>query len=283
MNPVDGRPKEVPRSLVLWGRAGYVARGVLYLIVGALATLATLGRSGGETTDSKGALLRMFDQPLGTALLWTVAAGLAGYAVWRAADAILDPEGKGREPKKLAVRAWHLCSAITHAALAVFAVRLAIGDAPSRDGDLPQRATGSVFQLPAGRWLVLAGGLVVVVVGLVHLVRGARGHYEKRLERRPTRWVCWLGRFGHMARGVVIGTIGVFLGIAAIRFHSAEARGLEGALDALREQPYGKWLLLAVALGLVAFGVWSLVEARLRFMPASPQRGHAPRALAPAR
>ena len=111
-------------------------------------------------------------------------------------------------------------------------------------------------------------------------VRGVLGKYEKRLLQSPGPWLRGLGRFGHVARGVVIAITGGFLITAAVRFHSRDARGLEGALDALREQPFGPWLLLATALGLTAFGVWSFVEARLRHMPAAPPGPACPRALA---
>jgi hypothetical protein len=261
---------EVPYGVALLGRAGYVARGIVHVIVGGLAVLAALGRAEGATTDSKGALLTVFNQPLGTALLGALAVGLAGYALWRGLDAVLDPDRRGCDVRGLCVRGAHVGSAIAHAALAVFAVRLLLGDGPSGGGELPREATGSAFQLPFGRWLVLGAGAATVGVGLVHGVRGALGRYERRLKQRPGPWLCRLGRFGHVARGVVIAIIGGFLITAAVRFHSREARGLEGALDALREQPFGPWLLLATALGLTAFGVWSFVEARLRHMPAKP-------------
>lgn len=261
--------REVPHGVALLGRAGYVARGVVYIVVGGLAVLAALGRAEGETTSGKGALVAVFNQPLGTALLSALAVGLAGYALWRALDAVLDPDRRGCSVSGLAVRGAHVGSAVAHAALAVFAVRLVLGDGPS-GGEQMSAATGSAFQLPFGRWLVLAAGVITVVVGLVHAVRGAVGGYEKRLMQHPGPWLCRLGRFGHVARGVVITIIGGFLITAAVRFHSREARGLEGALDALREQPFGLWLLLATALGLTAFGVWSFVEARLRHMPSAP-------------
>lgn len=270
---------EVPHGVAVLGRAGYVARGVVYVVVGGLAVLAALGRAEGETTSGKGALVTMFNQPLGTVLLLALGVGLAGYALWRAIDAVLDPDRRGCGVKALCVRGAHIGSALAHGALAVFAARVVLGDGP-HGGEGMSEATGSAFQLPFGRWLVLATGVTTVLVGLVHGVRGALGKYEERLVQRPGPWLCRLGRFGHVARGVVITIIGGFLVTAAVRFHSREARGLEGALDALRDQPFGPWLLLATALGLTAFGVWSFVEARLRHMPAAPPANPQRRALA---
>src|SRR5687768_11374626 len=113
---------EVPHGVAVLGRVGYVARGVVYIVVGGLAVLAALGRAEGATTSGKGALVTMFNQPLGTVLLTALAVGLAGYALWRAFDALLDPDRRGCNVKALCVRGAHIGSAIAHGALAVFAV-----------------------------------------------------------------------------------------------------------------------------------------------------------------
>ena len=63
-------------------RAGLVARGVIYAIVGVLAIELALG-GGGKTTDQQGALAEIARQPFGKLLLVAMAIGLAGYAIWR--------------------------------------------------------------------------------------------------------------------------------------------------------------------------------------------------------
>lgn len=249
--------------LELFARSGYAARGVVYIIVGWLALLAAIG--GGRTEDSKGALREILSQPFGEVMLGMVAFGLLGYAAWRLIQAIRDTDRHGTDTKGLAVRGGLLISALTHVLLAGFAASLIFGIGGGSGGD-SQDWTAWLLRQPFGRWLVGLIGAAVVGAGLAHIVKGARAKFERYLEmdesvRRRTSPIC---RFGLIARGVVFLIIGAFLVIAAWQADSDEARGLDGALQALQEQPYGWLLLLVVALGLVAFGFYSTIEAVYR-------------------
>jgi hypothetical protein len=260
------RDHELPRPLARWARFGFVARGVVYLVVGALATMAALGIDEGATTDGKGALVTVFAQPLGTTLLALLTVGLFGYAAFLAADAILDADRRGATLKAIVVRVGLFGAALAHAALAIFAAKLLLGEGAER-GDRIAEWTGRAFGLPFGRLLVAGVGITTIIVGIVRAVKGAKAKFQKRLEHPCGPWACALGRLGHISRGVVIVIVGGFLVTAAWRFHSREARGLAGALGALQDQPFGQALLGAVALGLIAFGLFSMVEARLRRIP----------------
>lgn len=248
-------------------RTGYAARGIVYLIVGGLAVLAAFGA--GQTTNTRGALTTILQQPFGYALLALVALGLVGYALWRLVQALADTDRHGTDVHGLAVRAGLLISAGTHALLALFAISLIFGWGSSMgggDGGSSQDWTAWLLQQPLGRWLVGLIGVAVIGAGLAHMVKGYRAKFEKylQMDRATFTKVSPICRFGLMARGVVFAIIGSFFIVAALRFSSGEVRGLKGALDVLREQPYGWVLLAVVALGLLAFGMYSLIEARYR-------------------
>lgn len=259
------------RKLILLARAGYAARGCIYLVVGLLAALAAWG-SGGQTTDSRGAVVTLLEAPFGTALMVLIAAGLVCYSAWRAAQALLDADDHGRDARGLAVRGGLGVSAVVHIALAVFALSLAMGwgtGSSGSGGDESSREwTAWLMAQPFGQWLVALLGVSVIGAGVAHFVKGWRAGFEAHFQMSPDerRFIRPVSRFGLMARGLVFVIIGGFFVVAAVQQDPSEARGLSGALRALQEQPYG-WLLLAVvALGLVSFGAYSLLESRYRII-----------------
>ncbi|WP_315855165.1 DUF1206 domain-containing protein [Chenggangzhangella methanolivorans] len=142
--------------------------------------------------------------------------------------------------------------------LALTAFGLAAG-AGSGGGDdaAAQDWTAWLLTQPFGRWLVAAVGVGVIGAGAFHLWKAWRGDMLKRLsvpaDKRKAALA--LGRLGYAARGVVFGVIGAFLVVAALHSDSDEAKGLGGALETLREQPFGWALLAFVAAGLAAFGL----------------------------
>jgi len=249
-------------------RAGYAARGIIYVIVGSLAALAAWG-SGGQTTDGKGALVELLNAPFGKVLLGLVAVGLICYAGWRSAQALLDADAHGTDASGLAVRAGLGVSAVIHLGLAMFAISLITGWGTGSGGQGDQSSqewTAWLLSQPFGQWLVALVGAAIIGAGIAHFVKGWQAKFEKRLEMRPDerRVITPVSRFGLISRGVVFLIVGGFFVVAAIQQDPGEARGLSGALQTLQSQPYG-WVLLAlVALGLVAFGVYSFIEAVYR-------------------
>lgn len=247
-------------------RLGYAARGIVYLLVGALAVLASLGR-GGRSLDSDGALRTVLSQPFGHALLGLVAFGLVCFAIWRAAQAILDADRLGTEPKGLVRRGALAVGAVANAALALTAVRLTFSLALARDGDSSaQDWTEYVLSMPFGQWMVGMAGLAIVGTGLATARKAWTASFMKRLAPSgpAEAWVKPLGRAGYAARAVVFVLVGGFIVLAALHASAEEVRGLAGSLRALEEQPFGWVLLLVTALGLFAFGAFQFVIARFR-------------------
>jgi hypothetical protein len=253
-------------ALALLARSGYAARGIVYCLVGGLALLAAIG-PGGQTGGSRSALATLLQQPLGRLWLGLIAAGLFGFAVWRIVEAASDADRLGSSYKALAKRAGHVVSGIVYGGLALSAARLALGHGGGGGGDRSaQDWTAWALRKPLGQWAIGLVGLVVIGVGLAYLVKAWKGDVLRRLAPPPQlrHWVSHMGRFGFAARGIVFTLVGAFLILAAIDSSSKEAKGLGGALHALEQQPYG-WAILAVtALGLAAFGLFGLVQARYR-------------------
>jgi hypothetical protein len=246
-------------------RAGLVARGVIYAIIGVLAVKLALG-DGGETTNQNGALQTISQQPFGKALLILMAIGLAGYAIWRLVRAAI---GHGPESSDdLKERADGLASGIGYAILCVTAVTIIVGSGSGGSGS-PDKATGGVLGWPAGQVLVVIAGLVVVGVGLQ---QGYKGITRKFLEQSKTeqmsqsveRGFTAVGVFGHLARMVVFTLIGYFFIRAAIDYDPDKAVSLDGALSAVGQASYGPILLGIVAAGLIGFAAYSVADARYR-------------------
>jgi hypothetical protein len=253
-------------NLEHFARGGLAARGLVYVMVGGLAVLAAIG-SGGGVGGGGSALRWLLNQPLGAAPLALIGFGLVCFSAWRILSAALDPDRHGTSPKGLGTRAVHALSGVVNGGLALTAFGLAIGAGSGGGDDAAARDwTAWLLSQPFGRWLTGLVGLGVIVAGAFHLWKAWRGDMLKRLsvpaDKRGVALA--LGRLGYAARGVVFGVIGAFLVAAAIRADSSEAKGLGGALDALREQPFGWVLLGVVAAGLAAFGAFGLAQARWR-------------------
>lgn len=244
-------------------RFGYAARGVVYAVVGLLAIQTAFGGRG-QTTGQEGALQRIAEQS--RFLLVLMAIGLAGYALWRFVQAVLDPENKGTDPKGIAQRGMMVASGIVYSGLAITAARLASGGG---GGEGSQGFTAELMTKPFGRWLVVLAGLAVIVAGFHQLKEAYTKKFRERLKLQEMnadeqRMATHTGQMGLAARGIVFLITGWFLVQAGLRFDPSQARGLGGALETLASQPYGPWLLGLVALGLVAYGAYSFLEARYR-------------------
>ncbi len=246
-------------------RTRYGARGIVYVMVGWLALAAAWDT--GRAEDTKGALRSLLDEPFGQVLLGIMAIGLVGFAAWRLLQSITDADDHGTDAKGLAVRAGLLASSVTYLLLALFAISLITGWGSGGSGsDSKREWTAQLLAMPFGRWLVAGVGLIVIGVGLAHGYKAYKAGFRRHLDMdaETLERVSPVCRFGLSARGVVFLIIGGFLLLAAVRADPNQTRGLSGALQALQEQPYGWVLLGIVALGLLAFGIYSIIEAVYR-------------------
>lgn len=233
-------------------RIGFATRGLLYIVI-AILILRT-----GRAEDPAGAL-EYLGRGGGQILLGVMAAGLTAYGIWRVADAVFDIERHGRDRKGGIERLGAGVSGIVHLALAWQAVRLMRGAALS--GDSTHEGTQAALRLPGGWALVFIGAGVLVVLGAIQLVKAAKGSFLRYLEPAIAQrhWVQWSGRAGYAARGLVFLVSGYLLMKAGMDEEAREAGGMAHALSWLTS-PFD----LVVGAGLLAFGLFSLVEARYR-------------------
>jgi hypothetical protein len=244
------------------GRAGLVAQGVLYGMIGILAAKVALGARG-ENPDKQGALREIAQQPFGKGLLVALALGFAAYALWRLAQAVLDRDHEGEGAKGIAKRLGYLGRAGWYGALCALTVAKIAG--ASEKGGNEQQTTGGVLAMPLGRWIVLAVGLACLGVAAFNAYRAVTCKFEKKLKKSEMNefeqaGATGVGILGYLARGVVFGLIVR----AAWEYDAQKARGLDGALLELAQQPYGGVLLGAVSVGLMAFALYCFVQARYR-------------------
>jgi hypothetical protein len=249
------------------GRIGLVAKGLSYGLVGVLAVLVALG-IGGAATDREGALRLIAKESYGAIILVALGLGFGAYAAWRLAQALLDRDDEGNDFEGWAKRGGALAKGLLYAGLSLLAFSFVTGPR-GESRDEPEH-TARVFDLPLGRWLVLALGLGLIGFGLVNGYRSITGKYRKHLktgqvEREDVGPVVNVAGFlGHAARMVVFSMVGIFLVRAAWQYDPKEAIGIDEALAKLAQQPYGPVWLGAAAVGLFAYGVFSVLQARYR-------------------
>lgn len=248
---------EVSKAWQLGARAGYVASGVLHILIGVLALLVAFGGSDQEA-DQSGALETVAGTPFGTVALWVVIVALVALGAWQIAVAIRRPGSGGDRAKAGAKGAVYLALAAT-----AFAV-VSRGQASSEDQT--ESMTAKLMSQPGGRWLVGVVGAAIIGVAVYHVVKGLRRKFLEDLQALPReragRVVITLGVLGYVAKGAALLVVGGLFIAAAREADPEKAGGLDGALRTVQDAPGGPILLALVALGFLAYGLYSFVRAR---------------------
>jgi len=257
------------KALEVLARVGLVAYGVVHLLLGWLALQIAWGLSGRESADTSGAMKTLADQPFGQVLLWLVAVGLAALALWQASAVIWgyrNLEGAERVRKQITSGA----KAVVFAALGYSAGAAALG-AGSSSAQSQQQATSGVLGWPGGRVIVIVAGLVIIGVGVAAIVKGVQKSFAEEIDTSPLSptlrtAVARLGQLGYIAKGLALGVVGGLLSYATLTFDPQQVQGLDGAMHTILAQPFGRFLLTAVALGFAAFGLFAILQSRYRRM-----------------
>lgn len=268
MSVVHKAEREAAPWIERLARLGYVAVGAVYVIIGVFAAAAPFGH--GHAGDQKDAFAVILHAPFGRVLLWIMAFGLAGYAIWRVASGFADSEHRGRDAKGLAIRAGSIGRGLIYGTIAFELVRFAMRNATGGEHN-DQKAkhwTARLMDAPFGRWLVAAAGLGVIGYGVYQLYAAFKAKLSKqlrvdRIDPGHRYILIAVSRIGLGARGIVFLVIGASFVLAAWRHNPQAARGTSGALGALA-QPAGGIPLVLVGIGLAAYGVYCFINARYR-------------------
>ena len=250
-------------------RFGLLAKGVSYGLVGALAIELAAGH-GGNATSRQGALAQLARHPFGKYVLIALAAGFGCYALWRFIQAYAERPDQGDGTLKVwGKRAGYIGRGLVYVGLTFSTIKVLTGAHSESQTAKAHKSTAIVLAWPGGTWIVGVAGAILVAVGLWNLYRGLARKFEdkwrvSRLGPAVRKWGSRAGVLGHVARFVVFALIGGFLVKAAVDYNPRDAIGLDGALQKLAHHSYGPWLLGLTAAGLIAYGVYCLVDAMLR-------------------
>jgi hypothetical protein len=245
-------------------RLGYLAKGIIYLLIGSLAFRLALG-NGGRLTDSSGALKTIVQQPFGLTLLTILAVGILAYAAWEVTQAIADTRHKGSNTSGLMDRGLAIIKGVVYGAIGVEAMRMVLGArGASRNADDYAR---TAMQFPLGGIFLALVGVGVAIYGLKQISMAWKSQFDDDLNQQQLRseggaWVLSVGRAGIGARGVILLLVGVAIARAGFVERPSEAGGMTEAMWTVFAQPFGQWLLAAVAAGLICFGVFQVLHAR---------------------
>lgn len=258
------------RAVQAMARGGLAARGVTYLVIALIAAQIALGNAT-QTADQHGAIEEVASQPFGRLLLILLALGFAAYALWRlSVAAVGGPSGGAKSSAKaMGRRLGALATGVVYASLCVTSILVVVGRSASSSSQRQQSTTASLLGLPLGRALVIAIGVTVVIGGCALVWWALSRKFEKNLASeemgpRMRSWSSGLGVAGNGAGGIVLVLVGIFLVQAAAANNAGASKGLDQSLRAVAVEPFGEALLLAVAVGLAAYGLYSFVEARFR-------------------
>ena len=255
--------------LELAARIGYGARGFVYLSVGILLLLSAVDLIG-DAVGTKGALTWLAMRPLGRLWVFLVGLGLAAFVMWRVLQSVFDADHEGVSPHGLRTRLSQAFSGFSYAALAFAAFSLLVhapeGDPAVEGVARSQEQAATVLSLPFGKWLLVGIGLTIFGIGAGNVVKAVREDFTEYLACSPRmcRRVSPLARAGHVARGLAYLPLAVLVGLAGLRSSPEDVTSFGSALDAIERQPAGSWILALTALGFVAFGAFSFIEARFR-------------------
>jgi len=253
----------VQRTLDAFVRLGYLAKALVYILIGILALKVAIGARGGRITDQGGALYVVLAQPFGQTVLIVLAAGLLAYASWQIVRALV-----GRDHHKhegWLDRVLTILRALVYGAIGVKGLKLGLGLRAGESG--PEPLVRQALQWPLGEWLIAIAGLGVGWYGLVEIRDAIRSRLEPDLDaaelrRRAGEWAVQVARSGIGARGVLMVLLGIGLVRAALRHRPAEASGLDRSLVVLNSMPQGTVLLGLAAAGVFAYGIYQFLHAR---------------------
>ena len=267
---VNTKLREVKPWVRRFGRFGYLAKGLVYVMIGILAALAAFGPSG-DTKGASGALQSIAEMPFGEVALWFIGIGLIGYILWDFIKAIKDPENEGHDAKGLIKRTGYFFSGLIYLNLAFGAIKLASHTGNSGNENSEKTISANLMEQPFGVWLVGIVGAVIIGYGVYELYSGINEKFMSKfktyeMNNKELKIARYSGKIGLISRGIVLSMVGFFFIRTAYTHNPNESKGLGGALTELANQPFGQFLLAIVAIGLLLYGVYQIIRGRYQHM-----------------
>lgn len=248
----------------LLAKSGYAARGIVFLLVGGLALASGVT---GSQPETKSAIATLLSQPLGRVWVGAIGLGLLGFVCWRLAQSIADTDDHGRSSKGLIIRSALIGSAFTYLGLAGYALAHSLGRGSGGEGSGEQDLAQWIMSQPFGSYLTIAVGIGFVIGGAVTAIKGLTRKFQRYLRIPDQNTIAlWICVYGLVARGIVFAIIGILFITAGMHADPRQAGNMADALQWLRQMPFGPSLYVTVALGLGAFGIYNLIEARYRII-----------------
>jgi Domain of Unknown Function (DUF1206) len=244
-------------ALAAAARAGFLTSGVLHLLIGWITLQVAFGGGGGRSADQSGALSSLSTNGPGKAVLWLAVVGFLGLALWQLTEAVVGGPGSSEATD----RAKAAGKAVVYAFLAWTSFTFARGGS-SNSGDQTADFTASLMDKPGGRVLVVLIGLGILGVAAYHVRKGWKRTFLEDLSGHPGRWATRAGQVGYVGKGIALAVVGFLFVAAGFREQASQASGLDGALKSLRDQPFGIVLLVVIAIGFAAYGLYSFARAK---------------------
>lgn len=243
-------------ALVAVGLASY---GLVHLVIAWIALQVAFGEKG--DASSGGAISELASQPLGTVLLWVMALGLFILVPWQILEATIGREEPGRDGR-LRRRIASAGRAVVYLAFGVLTVGIILGADAATSGDAQETVSSRLMDLPFGRALVGILGAIVIAIGISQIVKGVKQNFTEDLKTGASPLIRRLGTTGYCAKGIALGIIGGLFIWAGVSYDPDKAGGMDAALSTVRDQPFGTVLLVIMAAGIAAFGVYCFFWAK---------------------
>jgi succinate dehydrogenase/fumarate reductase cytochrome b subunit len=247
-------------------RFGFAAKGAIYVLIGILALMAALNMGSSSQASRNGAMQLIFEQPFGKILGWLVVIGLIGYVIWRLFQAVMNPDHKKNDAKGMLSRVRYAFSGLLYGAFTYSMIKALTGNGSSGGGgNSRQSMAAQVMQWDGGSTIIAIVGIITMIAGFVNLYRAYTTKFKEKLNNNrmsynEEKWITRLGRAGFSARGVVWLILGFFIVKAGLSSDASQVKSSQGAFSFLEQS--GEWVLLLVAIGVIAYGVFQFAKAK---------------------
>lgn len=244
-------------------RMGFIAKGMVYFMVGLLTLQTTIGM-GGQTSDANTALREFIYQPFGTVLLIGIMTGLLSHAAWKILQAVSDPENRGQTFQVKFFRGIDFLTGCLYISMSYAAWQILQGLSTQDSDQGTEVWVARILDLPFGKWLVMCCAVIILIGGLYQFYSAWSANFDYKfnfaeMNKHEAQTLRSLGRIGICAWGVVYCMVAYLFYNAAITYDPDAAGGLSQALSALRAQPFGTWALGITSAGLITYGIYLLV------------------------